>query len=275
MIDECTFPGCRYGENNTPALTDAGMCHGCRNRLRRLIDDVVEDFATVKAYMPKPAARPQAVQQQGSGPKSFGHPAEWASVTATEIAQTLREQHGALAEDNRDSFPGNGSLHAHMRQVAHGRPPSRTADEVVIVQAAHAYLTEYFDLLCTFHGAADVAAELLDLHRRTRTALGHSRIRERLHAPCPHCDVAALVSFPGTPGASIECANCGHVLRGGRYPAYSHMMAITAAADIAADIDERIRAYDIRARIRTLCQRPPAGSLEAPAGPCSAWPAVP
>lgn len=252
--------------------TDATICAGCTNRFHRLLEDVVEDFATVKAYMPKPAARPQAVQQQGSGGKTFGHPAEWASVTAQEIAQTLRAHHESLAEDNRDAFTGDGPLDSHMRDVAHRPPPARTADEVVIVRAAHAYLTEHFDLLTTFHGAADVAAELLDLHRRTRTALGHTRLRERVHAPCPSCDMAALVRFPGSPGAPVECSNCGHQLPGARYGAYSHIMAAETAADIAASIDEQIRAYDCRARARALFRRAPAGNLEAPAGPCSAWP---
>lgn len=249
LVDPCAYPGCSN-------LTTDTICRDCRRAFRRLLDDVVMDFFTLKRSFPKPAARPQAVKQQTSGPKSFGHPAEWASVTAQEIAQTLRAHHEALAEDNRDEFNGQTKLSASMRRV-HRRPPGRTAHESVIVRAAHRYLSAYFDLLCTFHGAGEVADELRELHRRTRSALGHTRIRERLYAPCPHCSMAALVRFPGSAGAPIECMNCGRLVTDALYGAYSHIVATEATEAIAETIDDRLAAYD-RARIRRLCTPPAA-----------------
>lgn len=254
------------------------FCAGCQRRFRRLLDDVLLDFSALKAYMPKPVVRRQVVQQQASGGKSFGHPAEWASVTAQEIAQTLRQQHAALAEENRDHFPGTTALSSYMRQV-HAAPPARTADEVVIVRAAHKYLTDYFDVLCTFDGAPDIAQELHDLHRQVRNGLGHSQPRERLDAPCPHCRMLTLVRYPGAAGAPIECQNCGRQVRTDDYGQLVTVAAAVASDAIADAIDASIYAYDRPARmerIRALCTPAAVPALRAlpAAASCSSGPAA-
>ena len=198
-ISPCRYPGCRDGDGN-PRLTQRTFCDRCENRYRKLIDWLVLDYVVLKRDMPAPTANPGAGSgHQSQKSKTFGHPAEWASDTAGDIAAWLN-----WTED-------------HVRDVSgHEPPPHPGVREISRVRHAYLYLTTpaQFDTLCMFDAAEDVAIEVNDLHRKVRTALGYTRGVQSLPTPCPWCDTAALVRDVG----QVECRECGKVVGEKLYP---------------------------------------------------------
>lgn len=193
-ISPCQFPGCTDNEGN-PRLTDRTFCEQSERRYRRLLDWIVLDWVLLRTDLPTPVALPNNDGSDHQSPKSkiFGHPAEWASVTASEIASSLNWAEDALRDD-----------------AGHEPPPHPGVWEQGRVGHAWRYLTTpaQFDRLCTFDAAVDTAVELNDLHRKIRRMLGQTRIVQRLPTPCPWCDTAALVRDVG----SIECRDCGKLI---------------------------------------------------------------
>jgi hypothetical protein len=221
MIHDCTYPGCREGQDGKPALTALGCCAACQSRLRRLLTDVVLDFVTLKTRLPRPVAKANVGGGQ-SYRDGYGHPAEWASDLATEIRQAL--------------FWHVDDLAAHLNMPASEERPG--ADEIAVVRAAYGFLTANFAALVRHPALPDIAGELTDLHATVRNGMGYTRMGERLPAPCPACHVAALVKRPpakprrgqaAEDAPPIRCANCGHEIAG----EYSVAVA-AAAADAAA-----------------------------------------
>lgn len=208
-VQPCVYPGCDVGEGE-PALTTQVMCDRSRRHYRRELDWIVMDYVTLKASMPMPVKR--GGQQRSSNLKSFGHPAEWASDQAAEIAQALNWIEDGLRE--------------HLK---HEPPPHPFGDQNRLVDHAYKYLIDRFDDLCTYPAAGDSAEEVHDIHRRVRRLLGQTRFAQRLPTPCPSCDTAALVRTVD----QINCEECGTVIREEHY----EFMATVI-------LDELINAYD-------------------------------
>lgn len=198
-VSPCRFPGCR-DHNGDPVLTVDLFCSACRARYRTLLDRVVLDWVTLRSTLPTPARREgDGSKHTSQRSKSFGHPAEWASDTAREIADALNE-----AED-------------YLREALGHAPPPRHPGfrERNRVGHAYRYLTAQFDRLISNddRAAVDTAVQLGDLHGKVRSVLGLSLRRQTLPTPCPWCDVAALVRSVG----SISCTECGKVIEEQHY----------------------------------------------------------
>ncbi len=187
-IGPCQYPRCRDADGN-PRLTQATFCDSCQRRYRKLLDWIVLDYTLLRHDLPAPV-RLEADGSDHAAPKSksFGHPAEWASIKAAEIADSLN-----WAEDGLRDLLG------------HEPPPHPGSREVGRVAHAYRYLTDQFAALCNYDAAADTAIELAELHHKVRRMLGYTRIVQLLPTPCPWCDTAALVRDVG----SIECRECG------------------------------------------------------------------
>lgn len=189
-VTPCVYPNCRDIDGN-PRLTFDLICPRCRRQYRRVLDWLLLDFVWLKANLPAPFHDSDSRPYQSPKAKSFGHPAEWASMACTEIASALN-----WAEDG---------LRDHLKHSPGIRPNAR---ESIVVAHGHKYLTAQFEALCTYPAAADTAVELADLHGKIRSQRGLTRRLQLLPTPCPVCDVAALVRDVG----QIGCENCGKII---------------------------------------------------------------
>lgn len=247
MIAACVFPGCNGGADKQPVLTALGTCDDCRPRFRRLITEIVLDYVNLKRNLPRPAAR--SMSGRGSPSKAgYGHPAEWASDMAADIKTTLFW----LADDLADH------LEAEHQMWLHG-------DEAAVVRVAHRFLTANFVAFAGSPLAEHAALEIQDLHRTIRQGMGHTQMGTRLPAPCPECDVAALIQrSPARPRIrkpsarevrqdtpAIRCANCGHEIQPGEYGAAVAAKIQDGAAARAAAIDALLELY--RAGVGPMC----------------------
>lgn len=213
----CVYPTCddgSPGEYRSPRLTYNTICGSCRTRYARLLGWLVQDYVTLRTFPTLVHASNDGSKRVSPKAKSFGHPREEASDAAADLAQRLNWLEDDLRELNGDPPP------AHPRTA-----------EAHLVTSAYRYLTTHFDALCTHPAAADVAEHLLDHHARLRSLLGQTRLVQKLPAPCPTCDVAALTRSVG----SIDCGNCGRHIDEDEYPFLTLIM-----------LDRMIDAYDTR-----------------------------
>lgn len=222
MISPCVHPRCDDGNGN-PRLTNQTMCDPCRQRVQQLLEWIVNDYARLKATMPKPIGTgTKLTGKPMHGPS--GHPAEWASDMCSQIALVLNEAEDAL----RDMLGDEPAAHPH-------------SPEPSMVRNAFRYLTDRIDSVCTFDGARSTVQELGDLHHEVRSRTGLTRFQQRLPVPCPTCDVCSLIRFTG----HIVCESCGRIIREEDYGMLSRI-----AADAA--LDDLIRDYDTRKSIQEL-----------------------
>jgi len=189
-VAPCTMPRCG-GPRGDPELTALGICDPCRRRYRRLLDDLVLDWATLHHTLPAPAAaRGPRVR---TGRPEYGHPRQWASDLARAIADALDWTSDAL-RDHLHLTPPPPPVHDEGRRVAH----------------AWRTLTTSLDALCTFPGAAAAAWELDDLHGQARRGLGLTRARTALPVPCPACGTVPVFREVHPDGADdVTCDACG------------------------------------------------------------------
>ena len=187
-VSPCKYPGCDR-DNGDPMLTDLGMCEACQRRYGRLLEWLVEDWAILHDTMPAPVRR--STTAKSSGNKTYGHPREWASDAAADIADKMFWTADALAEH------------------CHDKPPNRPLREAGTIRLAYRYMEPRIDQLAVMEGAEDAASELVELHRKVRSALGKTRAVTRLKGvPCIECNVCALTLHE----ENAVCGDCGRVI---------------------------------------------------------------
>lgn len=199
-VARCAHPDCKR-DRGEAAYTELGVCEPCQRRVARALDRVVMDWVTLHATLPAPN---KGEKQRTAKVKEYGHPAEWASVMAADIAECLNAAHDSLA-DTLGQTP----------------PPHPGASEVVRVRAAYKYLSVRIVELCRTVYAADLITEWIDLHAKVRGQLGLSRPRIAVPMPCPQCEVAALVRISDFGGDWIECGNCQTTITTSHYRFYA------------------------------------------------------
>ncbi|GAC1377754.1 MAG: hypothetical protein NVSMB4_07350 [Acidimicrobiales bacterium] len=188
-LDHCVYPGCR-GMDGKPRLTYHGVCGTCQPRFRRTLWWLVLDWVNLTTNWPSPAA---GTSGRRATHTVYGHPAEWASETATEIADLLGEIHDALAE-----------------HLGHRRPPPSTSADRVRVRAWWQFVDARIPALCAWDNAHDTAVEVGDLHGRIRSQLGHNRPRYLLTGVrCTGCEARQLYRIVDAGRDWVECAECG------------------------------------------------------------------
>lgn len=206
-IRPCTYPDCA-DRNGDPELTSEGMCPWCQKRFARLLGWLVMDWVHLSVVLPMPAAR--GAGERRTTQKVYGHPAEWASDTAAEIAHTLNNWHDALAD------------HLNTSPAPH---PGITERERV--RAAWDFLECRIPQLAAYEGGGDAAVEIRDLHGKVRSRLGLTRPRQLLPTPCPSCELRTLFRSIDAYNDSIECGNCHHIIREAHYPFYTRVVLDT------------------------------------------------
>jgi hypothetical protein len=127
------------------------------DHVRHDLKQLVSDYAMLTP-LPKPAAHEML---RGSPSKDYGHPAQWASVNLTRIANLLWNWHGIVAQQ-RNETP----------------PPPRYAHEKVRVKKAYRYLeTRVQDLIDAV--GPDALKEMARLHASIHSGLGMTGPRDK------------------------------------------------------------------------------------------------
>lgn len=201
-IGPCAFPGCRDLDGNA-RLTRDTICEPSRRYYAQILDRLALHYVLLRATLPKPVPPPgERIMRVAA--KVYGHPAEWASDTAREIADQLGLAHEGLAD------------HLH-----HAGPPHEGTRETGRVRISHHYLTGWFDRLCDYPAAGDTAEALVDLDRHIRRGLGKTDPRRFLPVPCPSpaCGLLGLVRTVdgGTGEDRVDCHFCRETIPADRY----------------------------------------------------------
>lgn len=206
-ISPCKYPKCA-DTHGDPQLTSLGMCEPCQRRYARLLGWLTMDWVNLYSNLPTPLRRQQV--RVARAQQVFGHPAEWASDTAAEIATTLNATHDSLADHLGDTPPPHQGITERLR-----------------VRAAWTYLECRIDRLAATEFGRDMAIEMQDLHGLIRSRLGLTKPRQLLPTPCPSCELRTLFRSIDRYNDSIECGSCGHVIREEHYPFYTRMVLDT------------------------------------------------
>lgn len=204
-IRPCCYPRCDDGTGN-PHLTHLGICEPCQRRYGRVLDWLAMDYVTLRTQLPAPTGRGQEPVSGSS--REPGHPAEWASDTAALIAAVLNDVEDGLREHLGDD-----------------PPPHPGSSEPGRVAHAHRYLSPRVDKLAEYPGAEATATELTALHGRIRGALGQTRHRQPVAAPCPDCDLLTLYrTVDRSTVDQIECEHCGRTITEQQYGLYARIV---------------------------------------------------
>ncbi|WP_159850247.1 hypothetical protein [Nocardia sp. CY41] len=206
-IAPCQHPDCRDVDGN-PRLTHDGICEGCQRRTARLLSRLVTDWVHLHVDMPTPPRRKRA--ERTSRTREYGHPAEWASVTAAQIARALNEIHADLTALRGETLA-----------------PDVWASELVRVRAAWTYLEPRTAELAALPDIRDRIVELRDLHGQIRSRLGLTKPRQILPAPCPACELRTLLRTIEPHNDQIQCGNCGHLIQNDHYEFYTRVILDT------------------------------------------------
>jgi hypothetical protein len=154
-----------------------------------------------------------------SNVRDYGHPSEWASVKAAEIANMMTGWHDYLSEHRDETRP--------RRKLMRIRPDEGTDYDVwayaVNEQQRLVSAWKYLEPRCEqLVGLVDAEAlkELPDLHNGIRRTLGAAQPRYTLPVPCPNmdCELRTLVRVQGVGQDFISCDSCGYTIKEAYYP---------------------------------------------------------
>lgn len=228
----------RLGQDmNTPPLNNdlpAGMQAADKPKqmnpkhLRRTLYWLALDWINLTTTLPTP---PKREQMRRSNTREYGHPAEWASDTAADIADKFTSWHDYLAEERGEKRPIIGA-------IVGGRTfrsrVEKNQDERRRVVAAWKYLEPRCEQLVQMVDYEDLR-ELPELHHRVRSTLGHFMPKYTLPIPCPNeeCGLRTLVRVQGVGQDFISCDSCGYTIKEVHYPLLVRM-TLDAFLSVAA-----------------------------------------
>lgn len=156
------------------------------------------DWVHLRMWLPTPPKK-DVVRTQKT--REYGHPAEWASDKAAEIAELFSSWHDLMAEHRNEK-----------------RPP--TGAEQVRVAAAWQYLEPRLTQLVELVDA-EALQEVVDLHYRIKGTLGLTKRRDMVPIPCPNdsdCESAyTLERVVGVGHDFIACSLCNYTIRDEHY----------------------------------------------------------
>lgn len=203
-IAPCIYPGC-VDHHGDLRLTSLGMCEQCQRRYRRVLWWLVLDWVHLATTMAAPL-RTATAGRPTTG-RVYGHPAEWASDTATQVADRLNDLHDDLSD--------------HLHETP---PPNPYVRDASRVRAAWSYLECRVDRLATHPAATDLALEVIELHGRIRARLGHTRPCYTLPLNCPDCELRTVVRTIDPGQDLVSCQNCGWFTREENYGLFARMI---------------------------------------------------
>lgn len=201
--------------------------------LRRTLYWLALDYLDLAANLPSAGAQSVRRWEQGrhSNVRDYGHPAEWASNKAAEIADMMTSWHDYLAEHRGETLPRKKL----MRKDAEGTDIWAWAvNEKERVVAAWKYLEPRCEQLAGLVDH-DALKELPDLHHGIRRALGANLPKYTLPVPCPstECGLRTLVRVQGIGQDFISCDACGYTIKEAHYPFLIRMTLDAFLADAA------------------------------------------
>lgn len=180
--------------------------------LRQTMYWLALDWIHLRSDMPLP---PRG-DGRGSNTKEYGHPAEWASDTASLIVELLTEWHDLMAEHRNETRPPT--------RITFGTDMFRSTVEAIKSEelrliAAWKYLEPRCEELVALMDYDDLK-ELPDLHGKIRRTLGASVPKYTLPVPCPNneCELLTLVRVQGVGQEFITCDSCGYTIKEVHYP---------------------------------------------------------
>lgn len=186
-------------------------------KLRRTLYWLALDWINLTTTLPTP---PKREQMRRSNTREYGHPAEWASDTAADIADKFTSWHDMLAEERGERRPITGIIvgSSQKRREFYTRV-ERAQDERRRVIAAWKYLEPRCEQLVELVDYEDLQ-ELPELHHRVRAVLGHYMPKYTLPIPCPsdECGLRTLVRVQGVGQDFISCDSCGYTIKEVHYP---------------------------------------------------------
>ena len=249
----------------TPALTHETFCSKCRNAIWRALDEIPELWVRLHQELGSKGQASERVTMSRSAPlplradidallrEHLDILASWdervriaASLVLPDTQETrLRADHGRMVAAHArtlkvhldtllalpaDAMSRSYSLHdlAKIPEGCHGRTNRIGGYAEVTVEL----------------GGEDAGGEILQLHYRTRSVLGETRMTERLDVPCPDpaCDLLMLERRQGS-AYEAECRACGRLLSASEYESWVKLYAATMST---ADLD-RARASRLSA----------------------------
>lgn len=187
--------------------------------LRRTLYWLALDWINLTTHLPTP---PKREQVRRSNTREYGHPAEWASDTAAEIADVFTSWHDLLAEERGERRPVfgivHGTTHTPKTSPFHRRVESVQEARRRIV-SAWKYLEPRCEQLVELVDYEDLR-ELPELHHKVRSTMGHYIPKYTLPIPCPNeeCGLRTLVRVQGVGQDFISCDSCGYTIKEVHYP---------------------------------------------------------
>lgn len=209
-VRPCPYPRCP-GPDGQPAITGQGICERCRGRVHRDLLAAPLLYTHLHLSLPALAANDD---DRVSGTPTPPTPLRPILLDAmTQLAETLAVWHHAVAEVCR------------LTHLPSAR--SRTVREGWLVDRTVRVLAGRVEVACAT--APDLAALFArDLHYGRRL-IGVTPLVHRLVAPCPECDMRALVRRDGAD--IVYCRNCHAAWDEALY----HHLTRVLAAEVNAD----------------------------------------
>lgn len=202
-VQTCAHPDCTRDRGN-PAPTPLGICEPCQRRVQRRLNQLAADWLLLHHMLPEPL---KGDKTRTAKHRDYGHPAEWASDMAADIATALNDVHDNLAE-TRNETP----------------PPPPTSSEKTRIKAAYRYLAARIPALCQTDYAADTINDWNRLHTKVRHHLGQTRPRIAMAAPCPECNMRTLIRNIDVRQDWVECGTCQLVITEDLYRFYAQVL---------------------------------------------------
>ena len=199
----CPWEGCEH-------LT-IGLCRGHTKRLREAVDQLVADYVTIRATLPRTSGRGRTAPR---GSRTYGHPAAEASDICAQIAGIL----DIISEDLRDYL-------GHLPPPPlHGHSESRTVN--------HAYQTilNRWETLLDFPGTEAATAGIREARKHAGRLLGIGGALRALPAPCPECGNLPVFRQVGMDRSDrIVCQHdgCNWSIGSERYGLYARVLLDT------------------------------------------------
>lgn len=200
-VHPCPYPKCK-GPDGQPNITGEGICQYCRTRVERDLQAAPAVYTRMHLTL-SPGENGET--EPVSGTPSPPAPLDLAKIDAGRaLMRTLVAWHTAVARADALMFMPTASREGWR------------------VDYACKILLPRVDRACAV--APDLAVQLArDVHY-TKRLLGELNPPYRLVAPCPECDLRALVRYDGTD--VVRCRACGAQWA---YELYRHLARVLVA----------------------------------------------
>lgn len=207
----CPAPGCDDGVGN-PILTGDPLCYRCTSR----VDHALTELPTLYVHLHVELA-PAA--------STGGEAVSGSRSTYAPLREPLLEHADHLTR-TLIAWEAELRVAARLARQLENVRPAVALDRACALLRAH-----LSDGLAAPDGPAHAAA-VLDGHRRARALLGWNTLVHRLTAPCPSCDVRALVRYDGDD--YVVCSMCQEV-----WPRAHYIALVRSLLDATEQAEQR------------------------------------